>query len=243
MTKQQILQEIRRISAANGGKSPGRLTFYKATGVSESDWSGKYWSRWSNAVREAGLSPNQMTAGYDQSFLIEKIIEVTQEIGRFPVSRELRLKAFNQRGFPSTKTFEAHFGSKRQLASKVADYCRKKGGLDDVIRFCEIVALSNKEEGVSENYVESETEIGVVYLIKAGRYYKIGKTKSVGRRVYDLAIQLAEKPATVHVIKTDDPSGIESYWHKRFAHKRMNGEWFDLNASDVRAFKLWLRIV
>ena len=79
--------------------------------------------------------------------------------------------------------------------------------------------------------------------MKSGKFHKIGKTNSIGRREYDLAIQLPEKPTTIHVIKTDDPDGIEAYWHKRFEAKRKGGEWFDLSSSDVKAFKRWLRIV
>jgi hypothetical protein len=243
MTKQHILQEIKRIALANDGNSPGQGAFYKATGIKASDWRGKYWVRWSEALQEAGFAPNQMTVGYKKDLLIEKLISLAREIGRFPVASEVQIEAFKSNGFPAYSTFKNHFGSKGQLVSKVAEYCRLKTGLEDVIRMCEAASPKIETETETEEESESSEKIGSVYLMKHGRYYKIGKTNSIGRREYDLAIQMPEKLTTIHVIKTDDPDGIEAYWHRRFAAKRKGGEWFDLTAADVKAFKKWLRIV
>jgi len=67
--------------------------------------------------------------------------------------------------------------------------------------------------------------------------YKIGRSNSVGRREYELAIQLPEKLKLIHKIRSDDPAGIEHYWHERFKEKRLNAEWFKLDGADVQVFR------
>ena len=95
-----------------------------------------------------------------------------------------------------------------------------------------------------ESDTTSQEKVGYVYLIKHGsrREYKIGKTFNPVRREGEISLQLPEKIEPVHYIKTDDPSGIEKYWHNRFAEKRKQGEWFALTPADVAAFKKWQRI-
>jgi hypothetical protein len=101
---------------------------------------------------------------------------------------------------------------------------------------CTPIATALGDES-DKNVIEPKAVIGFVYLMKSGRHYKIGRSNAAGRREYELAIQMPEKLITVHTIRTDDPPGIEDYWHRRFADKRQNGEWFGLAAADVIAFK------
>lgn len=234
MTKAHILDEIRRTAEANGGAPLGVRAFFRETGIKESDWKGKHWVRWGDAVREAGFEPNQLTVAYDESVLIEKYIAVMRELGRFPVVAELRMKRRSDANLPDEGTFK-RFGSREEFAAKILDYCHGRAGYEDVATICATIIARHKAQ--AEEEIGPEESIGFVYLIKAGRYYKIGRSNSVGRREYELAIQLPEKPRTVHTIRTDDPAGIEEYWHRRFETKRKNGEWFELGAADVAAFK------
>ena len=233
MDKQHILDEIARTAEGNNGVPLGRRRFFTETGIRESDWIGKYWVRWSDAVREAGYAPNLMQTSYDDDWLLEQLVCFIREIGRFPVSAEFRLKSRNDPEFPNQKTF-SRFGKKPQIAAKVVDYCRNRRGYEDVIKICEPLA----EEPTEETEIKPDVEdFGYVYLIKSGKYYKIGRSKSIGRRKYELALQLPNKVQPIHTIKTDDPVGIEAYWHKRFEEKRKSGEWFELTSKDVAAFR------
>lgn len=235
MDKAHILREIKRTATANGGIPLGWRRFFSETGVRQSDWLGIYWARWSEAVREAGFAPNQLTEAYGKIDLLDKFAELALALGRLPTSADMRLKAHNDPQFPSEKTLR-RLGSKAKLVAQLGEHCRNRKGFDDVVRWCEEYAPRSRDLR-SGSEVVGEIEIGFVYLTKSGRFYKIGKTNSAGRREYELGIQLPDPITTVHVIRTDDPAGIEAYWHKRFEAKHKNGEWFELDAADIAAFK------
>ena len=234
ISKQQVLSEIGRTAKENAGVPLGRERFFAATGIKESDWQGKYWARWSDAVEEAGFTPNRLTQAYSDEFLLESYAALALELGRLPVTSELKLRSRSLSTFPSHNTF-ARFGEKQQLLARLRAFAGAHESFALVAQWCESASSGPPE---SESPLDSQTETsGFVYLIKAGRHYKIGKTNSLGRRERELAIQLPEQAKTIHAIRTDDPSGIEGYWHLRFADKRKNGEWFELSQSDVVAFR------
>jgi hypothetical protein len=71
VTKDEIISEIRKYVAANDGKVPGEPAFVSATRIKSSTWKGKFWARWTDAVREAGYDPS----GWNQKIPDEELLE------------------------------------------------------------------------------------------------------------------------------------------------------------------------
>jgi hypothetical protein len=137
MNKAYILAEIKRTAEANGGVPLGIARFEAETGITRSDWYGKYWARWSDAQREAGYAPNQLQSASDTTGLLAKYAKFAQELGRLPVAGDLLLKSRNDPDFPDRSTFDKRLGSKSELVRQLLEYCRSRDGYDDVIRMCE----------------------------------------------------------------------------------------------------------
>lgn len=234
-TKNHIIAEIKRTAAENGGAPLGRERFFAETGIKESDWHGRYWVRWGEVLAEAGFDPNKWNAAIPDAELLSQLAALVKELGHFPVQGEMKLKARSASSFPSHNTFRRRFGGKQALAQKLRAFCLEQGD-QDVAALCDTAAGSpSVAEPVEEQ--RGDSELGFVYLMKSGRFYKIGRTNAVGRRERELATQLPERARVVHSIKTDDPAGIEAYWHNRFRDRHKNGEWFELTSRDVSAFR------
>ena len=243
MTREEILNEIRRTAAENGGKPLGRARFERITGITEYEL-GRHWARFGDAVREAGFEPNTLNSAYDENFLIEKFVVLTQRLGHVPTHGELRLERVNAGpSFPSPNVF-ARFGTKNDLIGVSLNYCRESAEYSDLVPIFESAYRPGEALDAQDSRpTEERAGYGFVYLVRghAGEF-KIGRTNLVDRRLSELGAASPVEQTLVHEIKTDDPVGVEAYWHARFADKRMRGEWFGLNAADVRAFKRWRRI-
>lgn len=226
----KILSEIQQLAKENGGQPPGARLFEQRTGIREGSWRGVYWPRWSDAVAEAGFAPNERLAKLDENHLLVKLAEAYKALGKVPAYMELRIYRRSHLDFPY-RAIMRHFGSMANMQQKLSEWASANGAYADVAAMLadRVPALEAESKPAAD---------GFVYLIQWGANYKIGRGDQLERRVKQVLTGLPDSGRLVHAIRTDDPPGIEAYWHRRFADKRAeNGEWFKLTRADVAAFR------
>jgi len=233
VTKPEILDLIRQLAAKNGGKAPGSRGFEISTGIREGDWRGKYWSKWSRAISEAGLSPNEMNSLHDEASVLTHYLMACRQVNGLATNAELQIYAQTAEGAPSKNAWTTRFDGIAGLRLAARNYAAQQAEWADVMPM-----LSGIDDARKESIREAFSKDGWVYLLKGlPGYYKIGRGEDLERRVKQVSVAMPEKVELEHSIKTDDPAGIEAYWHRRFADRRANGEWFKLTREDIRAFK------
>ena len=112
-----ILTAIRRITAANGGIPPGVRRFGHLSGF-RYRWQ-KYWLRWSDAVREAGFTPNSIQPRLEDSKMLEAAAALARELGRVPGFDDITRYKRLGRELPAHTSYIAHFGGKHGLLAKL----------------------------------------------------------------------------------------------------------------------------
>jgi len=99
------------------------------------------------------------------------------------------------------------------------------------------IAASNAAIEASYDYhpkSQPQPSPGYVYVAKASNnLFKIGQSKAPITRLTRLSATIPEGLQIVLLIKSATPRILERDLHQRFSAKRGNGEWFQLDSSDI----------
>ncbi|MGH3556409.1 MAG: GIY-YIG nuclease family protein [Mycobacterium sp.] len=237
--KAAVVLAIRRLAEQNGGAPIGKERFVAETGFRPSLWEGRFWLTWGDAVREAGYEPKVMQQRrHTDDELIRHLAVLTRKLGHFPTIPHLRMERRTNDDFPAERVIGRRLGSRKDQIAAVHAFIERTPEFADVAAM--IPAVANElvlEPTEPDDEHAAQPLPGFVYLVRWGKFHKIGRSNDHGRRTYEIGLQLPEKLKVVHTIETDDAVGIERYWHERFRDRRRNGEWFLLTKTDVAAFK------
>ena len=237
--KRRSLEELKTEAtqlAERLGKTPSRKQLSLV--MKESEWA-FHGMTVTDFQEYCGLAPNK--SGLENKIPEDKLLADLADLCLIEkrIPHQAMLRKWIRVGKYHSHTLETRFGGMIGVQEALLDFCKSKGYGEDFFQ------LPGWKIQVSEDSAQNDLPAkGFVYLCQHGhrKEYKIGKTNKPIRREGELKTELPEELQPIHYIQTDDPSGVESYWHDRFSEKRKNGEWFDLSGEDVRAFKRWKKI-
>jgi hypothetical protein len=252
MNKNHLFAEIKRLAQESGGTPPGSRQFHSLTHIRESDWKGQSWNDWNNwgdALEEAGFPRLVATTKSNPSHILKQLALLTRDLKKFPVTLDMRREKRRNANFPNDKVISETFGGREKVLPALIEFCTTEKLFADVLP---ILTNSNVTVGfrkiidIDSNLSKEESpinDLGYVYLLKAGKYYKLGFSRSPYNRFSTLIKQSPTGGDPIHHFATDDPKGIEKYWQKRFKDKKVealnknSGEFYNLTAQDIAAFK------
>lgn len=244
LTKEEIIEKIQKWANENNGRTPSEKIIKEELEIPRWTWT-NYWTKATDMQRSAELNPQVFDkTKYTKDDLCNKFIEFLREKGHWPSRAELDFKHKQDITFPASGTFYTKLGqiNNGELVESISMYIKNKSGYNDILSICNSLLSGLEEKEKSVKSVITNEKHGFVYMFKTGRYYKVGCSEDTARRYRELSSQFPDELKHKHKIETDDPLGVESYWHKRFKSKHIKGEIFNLDAADVKAFKRWKRI-
>lgn len=234
MTKDAIFRRVRELAAERGGHISFDA-FLNETGIKDK-WlrSQEWFEGWNNLLSKLGLETRSFgTVRTPPSKIAEAVAILIEREGRWPTEDDFRRERKKNSAFPSLGVI-----SPLRRSGELAILIVNLGASNAHFVKAATIAMKFQPNEKNGETVSTERVLGYVYLLRSGRRYKIGKTNDPLRRFREVRLELPEETHQVHTIPTDDPTGIEAYWHGRFSNKRVrNTEFFELDGTDVQAFK------
>ena len=153
--RDQILAEIKRIAEANGGQAPGSVLFENETGIRRHDWLGKFWSKWSDAVTEAGFKPLEKNKKAERASILPKLAEIVRHYKREPTRAEIDMHRQIDSDLPWYQTLLDHFGSKLEMFSALRAWAEITDGYGDIVALLPETTSQQKvsQQAPREGYV------------------------------------------------------------------------------------------
>lgn len=234
MTREAILEDIRRLAQENGGHI-GLRAFCRKSGIPEHQVVPGQFVKWNAALAVAGIATVSFRRPRTEEVtILDAVARLAVRLEEWPSENAMKFERQKSPSFPSFSVIRRLIRN-RTLASKVAAYCV---GKSELARAEKLARERSIIESVETPRPGRQAIEGYVYLMRSGRRYKIGFTSSPSRRHREVRLDLPDPTDLVHSIPTDDPAGIERYWHERFKSKRIREtEFFTLDATDVAAFR------
>jgi len=233
LTRDELLSRIRRIASLRGGRVSFR-EFVAESGIPEKEVQIVLEGTWNEALAEIGLPTSSFVRPrIEDASILEAIARLIVRMKKWPSETALAGEHRRDGALPSLKTIR-RLGGAADIAAKLVEHC---SGRPELGVAAEVAAsrISNNAPGPAR---APALVNGYVYMMKSGRRYKIGHTNSPSRRHREVRLDLPDPTHLVHAIETDDPAGIEAYWHRRFQARRVRDtEFFNLDRDDVAAFK------
>ena len=234
MSKDEVTLLIRRLAHERGGSVSLRV-FLGVAGVSERWLRDQIWfAGWNQLVASLGIATRQFNTEKIGAAAVARVVaRLAIELGRWPTEDDMRRARKRSADVPDLSVIRP-----LRRSGELARMIVALGDTDSELAAASALAEPHVPATDSSENDSGVVVAGYVYLLKSGRRYKVGRSNDPSRRFREIRIELPEESIQVHSIATDDPVGIEAYWHKRFAEKRVRStEFFELCAADVKAFK------
>jgi hypothetical protein len=241
ISRDEMIAFVQRSARANGNRPLGERAFFADTCLNRRDL-------WDVGVRSygdlcelAGYSRNRLQTQLEPNRLLEALAVLTAEIERYPDHTDREIARRKNNAFPSYEAYRTAQSKNGPLANQLLEWCRTRPAHAAAHRIVKEY-VSRQDTAPASAHRRGKVVTGYVYLMRygtRGRKYKIGKSEDPPRRHSQISGMVPQELSIVHVIETDDPIGIEKYWHQRFDEKLVTNkkEIFQLEPGDIAAFK------
>lgn len=106
-SSEAIIALIARYVDEHDGEVPGRHRFEAWSGVKRSEWIGRHWTAWGEALRAAGFEANSLQGAIPDDDVLRELALLTQRLGKFPTDAERRIEKRTNPAFPSHSRIQA----------------------------------------------------------------------------------------------------------------------------------------